>query len=174
MEGFLDPQEVLKELELRKDMTAADFGSGSGGWAIPLAKRLTDGKIYAIDILEEPLSALKNKSGVEGIVNIETIRSDVESRNGSTLKDKYLDLVLITNLLFQTENKKMVLTETKRVLKNGGKVLVVDWNPEAAFGPEVKKTSSKEIKKLAKEIGFSLVKEFKAGDYHFGLLFSKL
>ena len=173
MEGFLNPQEILKELELRKDMVAADFGSGSGGWAIPLAKRLTDGKVYAIDILEEPLSALKNKSGVEGIVNIETIRSDIESKNSSTLKDNCLDLVLITNLLFQTEDKKLVLTESKRVLKKGGKVLVVDWNPEADFGPEVKKVSSEEIKKFAKETGFNLVKEFKAGDYHFGLIFTK-
>jgi len=173
MEGFLNPQEILKELELRKDMIAADFGSGSGGWAIPLAKRLTDGKIYAIDILEEPLSALKNKAGVAAVVNIETIRSDIESKNGSTLKDNYLDLVLITNLLFQTKDKKLVLTESKRVLKNGGKILVIDWSPEATFGPEGKKVSSEEIKKLAKEIGFNLVKEFKAGDYHFGLIFTK-
>lgn len=173
MEGFLNPPKVLKELELRKDMAAADFGSGSGGWAMPLAKTLTDGKIYAIDILEEPLSALKNKSGVEGIVNIETIRSDIESKNGSTLKDNNLDLVLITNLLFQIEDKKLILAESKRVLKKGGKVLVVDWNPQASFGPKEKGVSPEEIKKLAKEIGFNLVKEFKAGDYHFGLIFTK-
>ena len=173
MQGFLNPQEILKELELRKDMIAADFGSGSGGWAIPLAKRLTDGKIYAIDILEEPLSALKNKSGIEGIVNIETIRSDIESENGSTLKDNYLDLVLITNLLFQVEDKKLVLAESKRVLKKGGKVLVIDWDLKAPIGPEGKKISPEEVKKLAKEIGFNLEKEFKAGDYHYALVFTK-
>ena len=121
MEGFINPKEILTNLDLKKWFSAADFGSGSGGWAIPLAKILTDGKVYAIDILEEPLSALKNKSGVEGIVNIETIRSDIESKNGSTLKDNYLDLVLITNLLFQVEDKKLVLAESKRVLKKGGK-----------------------------------------------------
>jgi len=173
MEGFLNPQEILKELNLRKEMVAADFGSGSGGWAIPLAKRLTDGKIYAIDILEEPLSALKNKSGVESIVNIETIRSDIESKNGSTLKDNYLDLVLITNLLFQIEDKKLVLAESKRVLKKGGKVLVIDWDPKAPIGPEGKRISPEEVKKLAKETGFNLEKEFKAGDYHYALVFTK-
>ena len=47
---FLNPQEVLNHLELEGDMVAADFGSGSGGWAIPLAKRLKFGKVYAIDI----------------------------------------------------------------------------------------------------------------------------
>jgi len=174
MEGFLNPKEILTNLDLKKWFSAADFGSGSGGWAIPLAKRLTDGKVYAIDILEEPLSALKNKSGVEDIVNIETIRSDIESKNGSTLKDNYLDLVLITNLLFQVKDKKLVLAESERVLKNGGKVLVIDWNPEATIGPEGKRISPEEVKKLAKETGFNLEKEFKAGDYHYALLFTKV
>ena len=65
MEGFLNPSEVLESLELRKDMIAADFGCGSGGWVIPLAKKLEEGKVFAIDILEEPLSALRAKIKLE-------------------------------------------------------------------------------------------------------------
>ena len=45
MEEFLNPEQVLKQLDLKEEMTAADFGSGSGGWAIPLAKILKEGKI---------------------------------------------------------------------------------------------------------------------------------
>ena len=105
MEGFLKPEEILKNLDLKEEMTAADFGSGSGGWVIPLAKILKEGKVYAIDILEEPLSALKGKAGISNISNIITIRADLERDNGSTLKDDSLDLVLITNLLFQAEEK---------------------------------------------------------------------
>ena len=48
-------------------MIAADFGCGSGGWAIPLAKKLEEGKVYAIDILEEPLSALRARAKLEKI-----------------------------------------------------------------------------------------------------------
>mgnify|MGYP001611054209 FL=1 len=55
MNNFLNPTEILRQLELKKDMVACDFGSGSGGWAIPLAKILEEGRVYAIDILEEPL-----------------------------------------------------------------------------------------------------------------------
>ena len=74
---FLNPSEVLKQFKLKKGMVAADFGCGAGGWAIPLAKKLEEGKIYAIDILEEPLSALRAKIKLEKIFNIETIKSDV-------------------------------------------------------------------------------------------------
>ncbi|GAH20696.1 unnamed protein product, partial [marine sediment metagenome] len=42
-QGFLNPSEVLKQLKLKKDMIAADFGCGSGGWALPLAKKLEEG-----------------------------------------------------------------------------------------------------------------------------------
>lgn len=134
MNGFLNPSEILKQLELRKDMVACDFGCGSGGWAIPLAKVLEKGKVYAIDILEEPLSALGARIKAEKISNIKIIRADVEA--GSKLPDNFCDLVLMTNLLFQAEDIRGVLTEGKRVLKKRGKILAVDWKKEAPCGPK--------------------------------------
>lgn len=173
MESFLNPNEVLKQIKLRRDMMAADFGSGSGGWAMPLAKKLEDGLVYAIDILEEPISALRGKIALEKISNIRVIRSNVENKNGSTLPDSSFDLVLMTNLLFQAEDKKAIFTEAKRILKKGGKVLVVDWKKTAALGPEKGRISEAETKKIAKEAGLVLEKEFQAGIYHYGLIFVK-
>ena len=171
MEGFLNPQEVLKELKLKEDMVAADFGSGSGGWVIPLAKKLEEGKIYAIDILEEPLSALKAKTKLEKIVNVETIKADVEKE--VNILDDNLDLVLMTNLLFECQDKKSVLSEAKRVLKKGGKILVVDWEKDALLGPKEGRVSAENVKKIAKELNLKLEKEFKAGTYHYGLILVK-
>jgi ubiquinone/menaquinone biosynthesis C-methylase UbiE len=168
---FLNPQEVLNELKIEGQMIAADFGSGSGGWAIPLAKRLKFGKVYAIDILEEPLSALKSKAEIQRVYNIETISSNVEK--GVKLPDFCCDLVLLTNLLFQVEDKKRVLTEAKRVLKNGGEILVVDWFPEAIQGPKEGRISPDEVKKMAENLNLKLEKEFQAGIFHYGLIFSK-
>jgi len=173
MEGFLKPEEVLNQLDLKEDMIAADFGSGSGGWAIPLAKILKEGKVYAIDVLEEPLSALKSKAELNNISNIETVRSDLESKNGSKIKDNFLDLVLMTNLLFEIENKKEVLAEGKRVLKKGGKILVVDWEPGASLGPKEGRVSAEEVKKVAKDLGLKMEKEIEAGSYHYSLVFTK-
>lgn len=171
MNTFLNPQEVLKQLKLREDMTACDFGSGSGGWAIPLAKILKDGQVYALDILEEPLSALRAKAKLEKITNIETIKSDLEKT--SRLKENLSDLVLMTNLFFQVDDKKSVFQEGKRVLKKGGRILVVDWQKTAPLGPTEGRVSAEEIKKIAKEIGLKLEREFKAGLYHYGLIFVK-
>ena len=171
MEGFLNPNEVLNQLKLSGEMIAADFGSGSGGWAIPLAQRLKFGKVYAIDILEEPLSALKSKAEIQRVYNIETINSSVEKR--VKLPDFSCDLVLLTNLLFQIEDKKRVLTEAKRVLKKRGKILVVDWLPQAPQGPEGGRISAEEVKEMAKDLNLKLEKEFQAGVFHYGLIFTK-
>lgn len=173
VEGFLKPEEILKQLDLREDMIAADFGSGSGGWALPLAQILKEGKIYAIDILEEPLSALKSRAEILKIFNIAVIRSDIETKNGSKLKDNHLDLVLITNLLFEAEDKKEVLAEGKRVLKKGGKILVVDWKKDATLGPKAGRVSAQEVKEIAEDLNLKLEKELDAGNYHYGLLFEK-
>jgi len=170
MNSFLKPKEVLEKLNLAKNLIAADFGCGSGGWVLPLAKILEDGKIYAVDILEEPLSALKSKAKLEGISNIELVKGDVEK--GIRLLSQSCDLVLMTNLLFECEEKKKVFEEAKRVLRKGGKILIVDWKKESKLGPE-KKISPQEVKKLAVEINLKPEKEFEAGPQHYGLLFSK-
>ena len=171
MEGFLNPTKVLKQLKLKKNMVAADFGSGSGGWAIPLAKKLEEGKVYAIDILEEPLSALRSKAKLEKVFNIEPVKSDVEKI--SRLISESCDLVLMTNLLFEVENKKQVMEEGKRVLKNGGKILIVDWIKDNPLTKEIERVSFDEIKNIAQELDLKLEKEFEAGIYHLGLILVK-
>ncbi len=173
MEGFLNPQEVLNQLKLEGDMIAADFGSGSGGWAIPLAKRLKFGRVYAIDILEEPLFALKSKAEIEKVYNIETVRSNVEQKQGSKLVDSFCHLVLMTNLLFEAKDKKTIMAEAERVLRKKGKILVVDWLPEAPLGPKERRVSADEVKEIAQNLNLKLEKEFKAGVYHYGLVFTK-
>ena len=175
---FLEPQKILSELEIRKDMIACDFGSGAGGWVIPLAKKLKKGKVYALDVQEEMLSALESQASLERVFNIKTMLCDLEEIKGLKLRNNFADLILITNLLFQLEDKKQVFKEGKRILKKGGEILVVDWTPlthhpeRVPFGPK-KRVSPEEVKKLAKDAGLELKKEFEAGDYHFGLVFTK-
>lgn len=180
MPSFLNPEQVLDQLNLRPDMVAAEFGCGSGGFAIPLAKRLEDGIVYAIDILAEPLSALKSRMLLENVTNIRVIRSDLEKPKGSTLNNESLDLVLIPNVLFQVDDKDAIITESFRVLKKarllagqGAKLLIIDWLPKAAQGPEKGRVSPDEVKKTAEKTGFKLEQEFKAGKYHYALVFEK-
>src|SRR4030042_3238626 len=161
MEGFLDPNEVLKKLKLKEGMKAVDFGSGSGGWTIPLAKILEMGKVYALDISEEALSALKGKAQAEKVTNIETLKEDVEK--GTTLPGDMADLVLLTNVLFETYDKHGVIEEAKRVLKPGGRMLIVDWIKDSPLTGEIEKVSFENIKYFTKEMKLKVESEFQIG-----------
>ncbi len=172
MPEFVDPNKVLDQLELRADMVAADFGCGSGGWAIPLARKLEDGKVIAVDVQESVLSALVSKEHLQGLDNIENILADVE-REIKGIVAESCDLVLVTDLLFQSEDQEAILIEAYRVLKKGGQVLVVEWTKESPLGPQQNKPSEYEVKQIAEKFGFKLVKNLKAGDYHFALVFKK-
>jgi len=168
MKKFLNPEEVLEKLNLNNGMIVADFGCGSGGWAIPLAKKVK--WVFAIDIQPEPLSALRSRMKMEKVFNIDPLRGNVEGR--TTLLSESCDLILMTNLLFQVDDVKKVFEEAKRVLRERGKILVVDWKEKTEVGPE-KRVSVEKIKEIAKEVGLNFEEEFDAGIYHFGLIFSK-
>ena len=173
MSKFVDPIEVLNKLNLKDDMTAADFGCGSGGWVIPLSKILEQGVIYAIDLQEEMLSVLESKLKAENIQNVRKILSNIEDNKDLKMSPLSCNLVLMTNLLFQVENRKQVFEQADRVLKQKGIILVVDWKPNNLLEPKKGKVSIDEVKKIAEEFNFELKKEFSAGDYHYALVFEK-
>ena len=171
-EGFLNPQQILKNIPLKEDMTACDFGSGSGGWVLPLSKELKSGMVYAVDVLESAVSALNGRISGEKIFNIKTIQADVE--RGVNIKDKYFDLVLMTNLLFQVENRDFVMKEAGRVLKSGGMLLIVDWNKNASIGSGEGRLSLEEAVLLGEGNGFKKGKEIPCGSFHWGVLLIKI
>lgn len=173
MPDFLNVNEVLTNLELKDSMLAAEFGCGSAEFSLRLAKKLSHGRVYALDIQEEKLSALKGRMTHDKVTNILTAVCDLEAPKGSTLQDGALDVVLITNVLFQAENKDIIIEEAARVVKTGGQVLVVDWLKEGPFSPKEGMIKPDEAKKMAVKAGLTLKKEFAVGDYHYGLVFTK-
>ncbi|MFA5086347.1 MAG: class I SAM-dependent methyltransferase [Candidatus Paceibacterota bacterium] len=171
-EGFLNPQQILKNIPLKEDMVACDFGSGSGGWVLPLSKELKAGMVYAVDVLESAVSALNGRVSGEKIFNIKTIQADVEKR--VNIKDSYFDLVLMTNLLFQVQNREFVMKEAGRVLKSNGMLLIVDWNKDAPIGSGEGRLSLEEVVFLGEASGFKKGKEIPCGSFHWGVLLIKI
>lgn len=172
MLDFLKVDDVLNNLDLKGNMIAAEFGCGSADFTMALAKKLTKGRVYAIDVQEEKLSALKNKLKLERHINTYMILGDLETPRGSTLEDNSLDVVLIPNVLFQAQDQYAIIQEGQRILKSGGMLLVIDWLKGGAFSPK-ELLSPDEVKKMATKLGLSLNKEFATGDYHYALLFTK-
>jgi len=169
---FINPTETLNQIGLKKEMTAVDVGAGSGGWTLPLAKILEDGFVFAVDILEEPLSALQGKARSLGLNNIRPIVGDIEA-GVPKVSGESCDFALITNVLFQIEDREAAFKEIGRVLKHGSQLLVVDWLPEATLGPKQGKISAQEVKNIAAKFRLRFENDLPSELYHYGLLFIK-
>jgi len=170
-QAFLDPARVLSQIDLREDMLACDLGCGSGGWSIPLAKILAKGRVYAVDVLPEPLSTLESNIRQGRLFNIVPMLADVEK--GVKIVGDSVDLVLLTNILFQSKCPDKILTEAKRILRTGGKILLVDWKKETALGPKEGRVSKEEAMDLGARNELSFDKGVEAGMYHWGILLVK-
>ena len=168
------PDEVLLNLDIKKGMKIADFGCGAGYFTILLAKMVDkDGTVYAVDVQQSALESVEGRARIDSILNIETIRGDLERENGSKLESKSIDMVMLANILFQSKSKDAILKESKRVLTQNGRLVVIEWKDDSRFGPKLGyRVSKEELKKIVKAAGFVLEKEFNAGSSHYGLVFS--
>lgn len=173
---FANPENIIKSIGVELGMQVADFGSGPGFYAILLGKAVgPNGRVYALDVQKPMLELVRSKAKQARLLNIAAMWADLESPHGSQLADETVNLVLISNILFQSEHKLEMLSEAFRILAPGGKIAVIDWNSNAGgTGPPMDKIIKREAtEKLLTEVGFSLEKEFYAGDNHYGLLYSK-
>lgn len=171
---FIDPERILDQINLKPDMSVADFGCGSGGFTIPIARRLKAGLIYALDVQQGPLNALKANMFSQKIYNVRFSRCDLEKPRGSRLSDGAVNMVVIANALFQADNKAAMIAEACRVIKKNGSLLIVDWKKDAPTQVVKKVVSQDIILKTVERFGLKLAKELRAGNSHFGLLFTKV
>jgi ubiquinone/menaquinone biosynthesis C-methylase UbiE len=172
--GFLNPQKILRELPLVSGIKVADFGCGHGYFSLPLAKFVPDGKVYSIDVLDKALQAVRSQAEIEEVENIETIRGNLEKKNGSQLDAGSVDMVLLANILFQSENKEEIIEEADRVLKKDGKLVVIDWIPGSAMAPKESWLISKEdIRQMIQSKDFAFDQDLEMDNQHYGLIFNK-
>lgn len=175
---LLNPIFLLKKIGLTEGMRIADLGCGTvGHFVIPAAHLVGDkGKVYGVDILKSALEGVSSRAKLEGLYNVETVWSDLEVYGGANIKAASLDIILLINILFQTKRHSEILREAVRLLKNFGKILVVDWkaNKIPSFGPSSEHRIDKEkIIADVDRLGLRVIEEFEAGPYHLGIILKR-
>jgi len=172
---FSSPHENVLQLGLREGMKVGDFGAGSGHYARAAAAVVGhEGKVYAIDIQEDILKHLKLNTHEHHQSIINTVWGDIEKPGGTHLKDASLDAVILANTLFQIEHREGLLQELKRVLKPGGKLLLVDWaGSYGGMGPaQGSVVTEHDAEDFFISNGFHKVKSLRAGPHHYGIVFT--
>lgn len=173
---FSDPAKNVSQFGLKAGATVADFGSGSGHYALAAGKAVGgQGKIYAIDIQKETLSRLKNEADRAKLFHVEVIWGDIEKEQGTHLADGSVDAVIISNLMFQVTDKTAVAKEAFRVLRSGGNLFLVDWSDSfGGIGPHPGSVfTAQQAEALFSESGLTVEGRIEAGEHHYGLIFRK-
>ena len=152
-EEELDPFTVMAYLPIDPYHQVADIGCGPGYFTIPLAKHLLHGKVYALDVNDEMLEALRRRVAQVNLSNVESAKC------GPTyfpVAKASLDGVLLAFVVHQNEDRVAFMKASRELLQNGGWCGVLEWyRKETEYGPPLeKRIDPEELERLAQEAGF--------------------
>ena len=179
---FVDPTKIIEQLNVTPGMVVADLGAGSGFYTLAVARKLKqggitekEGKVYAIEVQRDLLARIKDLASKENLTNIDYLWANFEKLGGTKLHDHSVDRVILSNVLFQLEDHEGSAKEISRILKQDGKLLLIDWSD--SFGgmgptPETMFPHIKAVELFAK-YGFHVESDVDAGAHHYGIIFSR-
>lgn len=172
----MEPARMLAACNLQVTDNVADFGAGSGFLARELSSIVISGQVFAIEINRDLVARLIHEVQEKQIKNIQPLWGDIEIAGGSKLADSSVDMVVMSNILFQLDDKAGCIKEASRVLKSGGRILIVDWTESfGGMGPAPHHVFEQRMaEELLNSFGFKKLSDsLPAGEHHYAILFKK-
>ena len=161
LERSTRPQEentelAIKNLPIDKKSIVADIGAGSGYYAFRIAKKVPEGKVYAVEIQDPAIKYLEDRSKELGFDNVVTIKGTEKS---PMLPENSIDLAIMVDVYHELEYPHEVLQNIKKSLKPDGKLLLIEYRGE---DPKVaiKRLHKMTVEQVTKELsanGFTLI-----------------
>src|SRR5687768_6580002 len=125
------PERVIAALALPPDAVVADIGAGTGYLAARLARHLTNGIVYAVDIEQAMVDHLAERAKASGLANLRAVLGTATAAN----LPEPVDLVVLLNVYHHIERRPAYFKRLRASLKAGGRVAIIDYRPDAPAGP---------------------------------------
>lgn len=169
---------ILHKIAIKEGDKIAELGCGHfGHFVFPLAK-LTGktGIVYAVDVVPGVLDEVKKRAYTENLPQIKPVWSNLEIFKGAKIESSSIDSALLINVLSQSDKKIEIIRESVRLIKPGGKLLIVDWKNNALlFGPKLEYRLKPEVlRQIAPKLNLTIIEEFEAGIQYHAFLFRKM
>ena len=153
------PLDVVRAL--REGHTVADLGAGSGYFSLKLSSAVGDrGHVLAVDIRKLSLFFLWARALLRGQHNVRVI---VGTEDNPRLPIGAVDAVLICNTYHEFRNPDMVINQTFRSLRRGGRLVVVDRARRANAAEQAHEVLFNVVESELRQNGFEIVTQ----DDHF-------
>jgi ubiquinone/menaquinone biosynthesis C-methylase UbiE len=124
-EIFHEREKVVAACGIRKGMTVADIGAGTGLYTRLFAEATgPDGWVYAVEIAGPFLKHIVERARQEGQKNISAVLSPEDS---VSLPPDSIDVAFICDTYHHFEYPKGTIGSLVRALKKGGTVVVIDF-----------------------------------------------
>lgn len=175
--SLLDAKLILSKIGTKEGMKVADLGCGASGHFVFPSARIVGkkGTVYAVDILKTILATIEKRAKLENFQNIRTVWSDLEIFGATKIEAGSLDAAYLINTLYQSKKRLEIIREGVRLIKKGGRLVIVEWKSSALpFGPSPEDRVEEDLlKNNSTNIGLVVEEEFEAGEYHYGIIFAK-
>ncbi|MFZ5449487.1 MAG: class I SAM-dependent methyltransferase [Thermodesulfobacteriota bacterium] len=171
---LINPEALWSELNLPSETTFLDLGCGAGNYALAAAEIIgPTGVIYAVDLWEEGIAALKERAAKAGRTNIKAM---VSSAGKVPLTDHSVDVAFMATVLHdlvEAGTDAVALNELARVLKPGGCLAIVEFDKiDGPPGPPRHiRLDPEEVENLVSPYGFKRQKAAKLGPYNYLIIF---
>jgi len=161
----IPPDYIWQKLNMKKPETLVDIGAGTGFFSIPFLDYTQNGRVFACDTSDIMLQWMTDHVAPEhpGIIPVKMEETMVP------LKDRCADLVFMINLHHELEAPEKILDESFRILKNKGKIFIVDWKKEASVPgpPQTLRYRPEKVQAQIDKAGFENVNIFHEMIKHF-------
>ncbi|HET9096533.1 MAG TPA: class I SAM-dependent methyltransferase [Candidatus Baltobacteraceae bacterium] len=129
-ERWLPTARIVALLDVNGPMRILDYGTGTGRYALSIARSHPQARVVAFDIQQKMLDIVNDRVTESGLQNIRTAGPGSDALAGGTF-----DRALGVHLLHEIDDEHV--EQIHHALKPGGSLLIVDWDRDAKrdFGP---------------------------------------
>lgn len=167
-DAWQKPREVIAALSPAPDAVIADVGSGTGYFAVRLARFVPKGRVYGVDTEPDMVKYLDDRAKREGLANLVSIAG----RPGDANLPAKVDLVLMVDVYHHISDREAYFGKMRGSLNAGARVAIVDFRPDAPSGPPKReRIPPAQVKAELARAGYALSKEHEFLPQQFFLVF---
>jgi SAM-dependent methyltransferase len=130
-DAWQKPDDILDALQLARTAYVADIGAGTGYFSVRIAKRVPDGKVFAVDIEPDMLRYLGERAHHEHLRVLQPVLASADSAN----LPEPVDVALVVDTYHHIDDRVAYFSRLKSSLRSGGRLAIVDFKTDAPNGP---------------------------------------
>ena len=139
-DAWQKPEQVVEALHLDRTSSVADVGAGTGYFALRIAKRIPEGKVFAADVEPDMVRYLGERAQREHVANLVPVQASADAANLS----EPVDLILVVDTYHHIGNRIPYFSKLKSSLRPGGRLAIIDFKADSLIGPPVEHRISPE------------------------------